>query len=165
MMHKAYIGLGTNLGDREEALDCAINLIEDRGIVVDARSSIYETQPQGMKDQPWFLNMVVRVKTDLSARELLQALLDIEGRMGRKRLVRWGPRVIDLDILLFDREEIHEEDLCVPHPRMTERAFVLVPLLELAPDISLPDGTALEDCLSRSQAASQPVKLFESSRP
>lgn len=162
-MHIAYIGLGSNLGDREENLNLAVALIKKSKIQVEARSSIYETQPQGVEDQPWFLNMVARVKTGLGARELLRILQGIEDQMGRKRVVHWGPRVIDLDVLVFDQQEIHEEDLEIPHPRMTERAFVLVPLLEIAPDVTLPGGKPVKEFLSLLDPKNQGVSLYKAS--
>lgn len=161
MGHIAYISLGSNHGSRKENLYHAIKLMDNTGIIAGARSSIYETEPQGMKDQPWFLNMVVRVQTGLSARELLQVLLKLELQMGRKRLVRWGPRIIDLDILLYDGEVIHQPDLEVPHPRMVERAFVLVPLVEIAPDLILPDGTPVRKYLLRLDGTHQGIKIYE----
>lgn len=160
-MHTVYISLGSNMGNRKENLMRAVSLMAPSGIFVDRQSSIYETQPQGVETQPWFLNMVLRARTSLSARELLRTLQDIEAQMGRKRLVRWGPRVIDLDILLFDQEDICEQDLKIPHPQMTERAFVIVPLLEICPDKRMPDGTPLKSFLSLPQVRSQGIRLYE----
>jgi 2-amino-4-hydroxy-6-hydroxymethyldihydropteridine diphosphokinase len=106
---------------------------------------VWETVPVGGPPQPDYLNAVIRVETDLSARDLLDIARRVEARLGRVRKERWGARTLDLDILLFDREQIDEADLVVPHPRMTQRAFVLLPLLELEPDPVLPDGTRLVD--------------------
>ena len=160
-MHTVYIGLGSNMGNRKENLRREISLICRSGILVEKQSSIYETQPQGVETQPWFLNMVLRAGTLLSARELVHTLQDIEAHMGRKRLLRWGPRVIDLDILLFDQEDIREQDLEIPHPRMTERAFVIVPLLEICLDKRMPDGTPVKSFLSLPQVRSQGIRIYE----
>jgi len=161
MVHVAYIGLGSNLGNRKENLMKAVECLRAHSeIEVEALSSVYETAPVGVKDQPSFLNMVVRIKTALEAGNLLQTLQRIEERMGRRRTKRWGPRVIDLDILLYDRKSIRSSCLQVPHPRILERAFVLIPLLEIDPGISLPDGTLLKDAISRIGTAEQAVSLF-----
>jgi len=162
MVHVAYIGLGSNLGNRKENLMKAVEYLRSHGeIEVEALSSVYETAPVGVKDQPPFLNMAVKIKTVLEARNLLETLKRIEERMGRRRTKRWGPRVIDLDILLFDRKSIRSSCLQVPHPRILERAFVLIPLLEIDPEISLPDGTLLKDAISRIDTAEQAVSLFK----
>lgn len=108
------------------------------GLRVERSSRVYETDPVGGPPQPEYLNAVVEVQTRLSPHDLLAACMDVEQRMGRVRAERWGPRIIDIDVLTYDEEEIDEPDLVVPHPRMLERAFVLVPLLELDPDPSLP---------------------------
>jgi len=166
-MYNAYIGIGSNLGDRAANLLTALDYLEEEGIAVDAVSSIYETAPQGVTDQAWFLNMAVRVKTALAPRDLLVLLQAIEAKMGRVRDRRWGPRIIDLDILLYQRlDEGSPEGFCedspdleVPHPRLKERAFVLIPLLEIDEDISLPDGTLLKDCLPH-VLKHQEVRLF-----
>ncbi|MDN5345185.1 MAG: 2-amino-4-hydroxy-6-hydroxymethyldihydropteridine diphosphokinase [Clostridia bacterium] len=137
----AYLGLGSNLGDREVNLRAAVAILgATAGITVEGLSSWYETTPVGKTDQGLFLNGVVRIKTTLSPRELLQCVLAIEQRLGRVRRERWGPRNIDIDILLYDALTIKEPDLEIPHPRLLERAFVLVPLAEIAPDLILPDG-------------------------
>ncbi|MDQ0273071.1 2-amino-4-hydroxy-6-hydroxymethyldihydropteridine diphosphokinase [Cytobacillus purgationiresistens] len=140
MMNVAYIGLGSNIGNRSENLNEAIkslSLLE--GISVVNYSSIYETDPVGYEDQDQFLNMVIQLETVMSPMQLLETCLQVEKNLGRKRLVRWGPRNIDLDILLYNHENIETEKLIIPHPRMQERAFVLIPLLEIQPDISLPE--------------------------
>ena len=160
MTHTVYLSLGSNVGERAANLTCALELLKKKGIVIEALSSIYETEPQGLSDQPWFLNMVARAKTTLSPKKLLQVLLAVEEQMGRERSVRWGPRIIDLDILLYDNQVIRDRQLQVPHPRMTDRAFVLVPLLEIAPDIALPDGTPLKKYLSVPDIRAQTVNLY-----
>jgi 2-amino-4-hydroxy-6-hydroxymethyldihydropteridine diphosphokinase len=142
---RAYLGLGTNLGDRLANLQRAVDLLGDRGIVVRRSSRVYETDPLGGPAQPDFLNAVIEVETDLSPRELLMACIAIEEVLGREREERWGPRTIDLDVLTYDEEHIDEPDLQVPHPRMHERAFVLVPLLELDADPPLPSGRKVSE--------------------
>lgn len=139
----AYLGLGTNLGDREGHLRAALKELAGLPTMeIAAVSSIYETAPVGLTDQPDFLNLVVSVRTALSPRELMDALLHIENKMGRVRTVRWGPRVIDLDLLLFGESVVEIPGLSVPHPRLRERSFVLLPLAEIAPDLILPGETA-----------------------
>jgi len=138
---RAYIALGSNLGDREETIRAAVaTLADEPGIDVAAVSMLIETEPVGVVDQPRFLNGVAALDTDLSARELLDVLLDVERRFGRQRegTVPQGPRTLDLDILLYGDEEIDEPGLRVPHPRLHEREFVLGPLVELAPSLEVP---------------------------
>jgi 2-amino-4-hydroxy-6-hydroxymethyldihydropteridine diphosphokinase len=113
-------------------------LATEPGLRVERSSRVYETDPVGGPPQPEYLNAVVEVQTTLSPHDLLAACMDVEQRMGRVRGERWGPRIIDVDVLTYDEEEVDEPDLVVPHPRMHERAFVLVPLLELDPDPALP---------------------------
>lgn len=142
----AFLGLGSNLGDRLANLQGAVDALQaEPGLRVAASSRVWETTPVGGPPQPDYLNAVVRLETDLSARDLLDLARRIESRLGRIRKERWGARTIDVDVLLYDDEEIDEPDLVVPHPRMTQRAFVLLPLLELEPDPLLPDGTRLKD--------------------
>lgn len=132
-MNKIYLSLGTNIGDREYNLKLAVKMLyEMDGISVKKVSSIYETAPVGYVDQPSFLNIVVLVESDKSAFEMLEICQTVENDLGRVREIRWGPRIIDLDILLFNQDNIEAENLIVPHARMFERAFVLVPLLEIA---------------------------------
>lgn len=136
----AYLGLGSNLGDRLTALQRAVDLLgEQRGIRVVRTSRVFETEPVG-PPQPDYLNAVAEVRTALAPLELLDACRSVEDRLGRVRRVRWGPRTIDVDVLGYDRLVVDEPDLSVPHPRMHERGFVLVPLLELDPDPLLPGG-------------------------
>lgn len=135
----AYIGLGSNLGDRNKNLDDAVRLLSGMpGIEAVQVSSYYETEPVGYEEQGLFLNAAARIETSLSAQELLYACQDIETRLGRVRTVRWGPRTIDLDILLFGSSIIDTPELEIPHPLMHERAFVLKPLCELDPDVIHP---------------------------
>ena len=139
-MNKAYIGLGTNIGDREANLKDALNELKALPeIQIVSISSIYETDPVGYLDQGKFLNMVICINTTLSAQSLLTACMEIEQKLGRKREIRWGPRTIDLDILLYNQENIVTKNLIVPHPRMLERAFVVIPHVEIDKDIVLPN--------------------------
>lgn len=139
MNNNAYISLGSNIGERSENLKGAIEKLEGHPeIKVVNHSSVYETDPVGYENQDQFLNMAIEVKTNLKPYELLEVCLEIEKELGRKRDIRWGPRTIDLDILLYNQENIKSEKLTVPHPRMHERAFVIIPLLEIHPNIKLP---------------------------
>jgi 2-amino-4-hydroxy-6-hydroxymethyldihydropteridine diphosphokinase len=135
-----YIGLGSNLGDRIENLRGARERIETSGIRIRRNSSLYETEPRGLVEQPWFLNQVIETETTLFPRQLLARLLRIEREMGRIRTAPDGPRTINLDILLFGNAVVHAAGLEIPHPRMAERRFVLEPLAELAPGLRPPRG-------------------------
>lgn len=158
MRHTAYIGLGSNMGDRKQNLFHALKCMKQQGIVVEALSSVYETEPQGLADQSWFFNMAARIGTTESPGELLKTLQAVEKQMGRVRSVRWGPRIIDIDILLYDNQTVREPDLEIPHPRLTDRAFVLIPLLEMGRDLALPDGTFLREYLTN-KVKKQKVRL------
>ena len=129
-----HIGIGSNLGDREEHCRKALRLFSERGIHIRRRSSMYETEPWGEKDQPRFINMAIEGETGLGPAGLLEVLKIIEDEVGRVETFRWGPRVIDLDILLYDDLVMETPELKIPHPRMHEREFVLRPLAEIAPD-------------------------------
>ncbi|MBO9598562.1 MAG: 2-amino-4-hydroxy-6-hydroxymethyldihydropteridine diphosphokinase [Cohnella sp.] len=134
-MQEAYVALGANLGDRESSLREALSkLVSEPGIELLAISRVYETAPVGYKDQPSFLNLVVRVGTRRTPLELLRRLLEIEQEMGRVRDIRFGPRIIDLDLLLVGETKMDTPELTLPHPRMGERAFVLVPLRDVWPE-------------------------------
>ena len=137
---KAYIALGSNIEPTVNYLTKARDMLDnsDEIKIVDA-SQLYLTEPVGYTDQAPFLNQVVAVETVLSAPALLQAIQTIEQQLGRKRDIRWGPRTIDLDILLYGEARVVTDDLIIPHPRMTERAFVLVPLSDIATDINIPE--------------------------
>jgi 2-amino-4-hydroxy-6-hydroxymethyldihydropteridine diphosphokinase len=140
----AFLGLGSNLGDRLGNLQAAADALDQEpGIRVVASSRVWETAPVGGPPQPDYLNAVLRVETDGTARELLHAAHRVEAALGRVRAERWGARTIDVDVLLFGQERIDEPDLVVPHPRLTRRAFVVVPLLELDADPPMPDGGSL----------------------
>ena len=148
-MPRAYVGLGANLGEREAALKAAVAALDaTEGIEVVAVSSFRETDPVGYLDQPRFLNGAVAVDTTLAPRELLDALLEVERSLGRTREgQRFGPRTIDLDLLLYADESVDEPGLTVPHPRLHERAFALEPLAELDPDLVVPGHGPLETLL------------------
>jgi 2-amino-4-hydroxy-6-hydroxymethyldihydropteridine diphosphokinase len=151
-MTRAYVGLGSNLGDREATLGAAVDeLAATRGIEVVAVSTLVDTEPVGYLDQPRFLNGVVVLDTDLPARALLGVLLGLEARFGRDRAAApaQGPRTLDLDLLLYGDAEIDEEGLRVPHPRLHERAFVLGPLQEVAPGLEVPGMGSVEAILAR----------------
>jgi 2-amino-4-hydroxy-6-hydroxymethyldihydropteridine diphosphokinase len=132
--------MGSNLGDRLQNLRRAVQLLDDRGVRLLRSSRVYETDPVGGPPQPDYLNAVIEVEAGGTARDLLEACRETERALGRVREERWGPREIDLDVLTFGTELIDEPDLQVPHPRMHERGFVLIPLLELEADPQLPGG-------------------------
>lgn len=146
---RGYIGLGSNEGDRAEALRAARRALERRGIAVTGASSVYETAPQGeVPEQPDFLNACLAVDTELEPEELLDACKEVERELGRvPGGQRHGPRPIDVDLLLLGNREHRSERLVLPHPEVARRRFVLEPLLELDPTLSLPDGTALAPLL------------------
>ncbi|MFC3419237.1 2-amino-4-hydroxy-6-hydroxymethyldihydropteridine diphosphokinase [Salinicoccus hispanicus] len=134
-MAVVYLGLGSNLGDRRENLESAIHRLEDHeSIEVVRRSSILETAPYGKTDQPDFMNMCIMIETRVSPLDLLEIVLSVEHDMGRVRKEVWGPRTIDIDILLYEDLELSLDDLCIPHAEMHNRAFVLEPLSEIAGD-------------------------------
>jgi len=137
-LKSAYLSLGSNLGAREENLRRALESMESYGVHVIRRSSVYETEPQELRSQPWFLNMAVEVETRLFPMQLLHALQGIEKELGRKRAAAKGPRTIDIDILLFGGFVITTAALEIPHPRFPQRRFVLQPLSEIAPDLRHP---------------------------
>jgi 2-amino-4-hydroxy-6-hydroxymethyldihydropteridine diphosphokinase len=136
-LKRAFLSLGSNLGDRRATLVAAVAAMED----VVAVSPVYETDPVGGPEQGPYLNIVVELATERSARDLLKAALALEVEAGRERRVRWGPRTLDIDVLWVEGESVDEPDLRVPHPRMHERGFVMVPLADLAPDLA-PGWTA-----------------------
>jgi 2-amino-4-hydroxy-6-hydroxymethyldihydropteridine diphosphokinase len=144
----AYVGLGSNLGDREASIRRAAELIGASRL-----STILETEPWGLEGQPLFLNAVAELETDLSPRRLLDHLLDVERRLGRERVgPQWGPRTIDLDLLLYGDETVDEPGLSVPHPFLAERRFVLEPLAELAPSLKIPGNGTVRDALAALQS-------------
>ncbi len=164
MAVRAAIGLGSNVGDRRETLLAAGRTIAERVGDVVASSALYETAPVGGPEQGPYLNGVVVVDTELAPRELLDRLLAIEHDHGRKRRERWGPRTLDLDLLLYGDQMIDLPGLTVPHPRMVERRFVLEPLIDAWPAAALPDGTRLDAYLPR-VADQQVARLDGQSSP
>ncbi|CUB24031.1 2-amino-4-hydroxy-6-hydroxymethyldihydropteridinepyrophosphokinase [Bacillus safensis] len=146
MNNTAYIALGSNIGKKETYLKEAVKKLQEHPEVqVALISSIYETTPVGYENQDDFLNMAVKITTSLRPEELLSLTQKIEQELGRTREVRWGPRTADLDILLYNRENIETEQLVVPHPRMYERLFVLVPMSEICPEIGEVQINAVTD--------------------
>jgi len=155
-----YLSLGSNVGDRAKNLQNAIAALADAGVEVVRVSSIYETEPVDLREQPWFLNCVVEAQTNLPPLGLLEALRAIEARLGSKKLVPKGPRVIDVDILLYGAETIDTPELQVPHPRMHLRRFVLTPLAEIAPQSRHPvSGLTAAEMLASTEDKSQVRKL------
>jgi len=137
-MSTVFLGIGSNLGERVDNCKRAIELLKEEGLIIQKESSIYETEPWGVKEQPIFMNMVIEAETVMEPFDLLRVLKNIENKMGRKETFHWGPRVIDLDILLYDNVVINNEKLNIPHKNMHERYFVLKPLSEIAGDIRHP---------------------------
>ncbi len=147
-MTRAYVGLGANLGPREVTLLRAVDLLAAvEGVEVVAVSQLRETEPVGVVDQPVFLNGAVALDTTLTARGLLDSLLAVERELGRVREERWGPRTVDLDLLVFGDEVVDEPGLRVPHPRLGERRFALEPLVELDPELVVPGLGRVSDAL------------------
>ncbi len=138
MRRTIYLGLGSNLGDRAANLEQAMAGLAGAGIEILKRSSLYATEPLGFGTQNWFLNCVVEAATELMPRQLLHSTQQVERDMGRRRLVRGGPRTVDIDILLYAANAVRMADLEIPHPRIAERRFVLVPLREIAPGLRHP---------------------------
>lgn len=139
-----FLGLGSNIDDRLDRLQEAVDALDQHPkIRVDAVSSVYETEPVGGPEQGPYLNLVVRAATLLSPRALLRVTQDVEQRLGRVRTQRWGPRTIDVDILLYGNRTVRRRELAIPHPRLTQRPFALVPLMEVAPRMTLPDGRSI----------------------
>ena len=152
-MTTSYIGIGSNVGDRPEFCRKAVKGLDTSdGIRVTRVSSLYETVPVGGPPQRSFINVVAKIETALDPRALLEACKTIEHRMGREPSdIRWGPRVVDLDILLYGSEKVSEPDLEIPHARLKERRFALIPLLEIDPDLTDPWETRLDDALDEAE--------------
>lgn len=145
-MSRAFIGLGSNIGNTEETIKQALRILDSHpNLKVVVVSSLYLTEPVGYENQPWFSNCVAEVETELNPDRLLDVLQEIENDLGRTRTIRWGPRTLDLDILLYDKVNVFNERLMIPHPRMKERAFVMVPLVEIAAAAEFPDGRTVAD--------------------
>lgn len=163
MQQVSYLALGSNQGKREEHLADALQKIgKDSKISIITSSSIYETDPVGVTDQPSFLNMVVKVQTSLAPIELLKFTRKIEQSGGREEKGTWGPRTIDVDILLYNNENINLESLQIPHPRMLERGFVLIPLKELEPDLRLTDSRSIDNYINQ-LTDKEGVRIWKSS--
>ncbi len=158
----SYIGVGSNVGDRVGFCRQAVTALgEASGVEIDAVSGLYETSPIGGPPQRSFVNLVVRVNTDLEARALLELCQRIEHALGREPSdIRWGPRVVDLDILLFGDEKLNEPDLEIPHPRIAQRRFVLVPLLEIDKDAADPWGYRYADLLPEAEGEVELLEAF-----
>lgn len=153
---RAFVGLGSNLGDRLEHLKTAVEILKAKGVAVMEASSVYETDPVG-PPQPDFLNAAVAVQTDLPPAELVAVLKQVEAEIGRQQTEKWGPRVVDLDLLLYGKDTVAEPNLTVPHPELTNRAFALVPILEIDDDVELPSGEPLSAFCEKDPAG---IRLF-----
>jgi 2-amino-4-hydroxy-6-hydroxymethyldihydropteridine diphosphokinase len=160
--HTAYLSLGSNLGDRAANIARALAQLDAAGVRVVRRSSLYKTEPVEFTAQGWFLNLAVEVETALMPRQLIHAIRRIEQEMGRRRIVRAGPRVLDIDILLYGASIVRAAELEIPHPRMAERRFVLVPMAELAPGLRHPVlRLAMIELLASTQDRSQVLRWKE----
>ena len=144
-MNRVYLGLGSNIGDSKSNIESAL-LSLDKKVNIINKSSYYQTEPVGYKDQAWFLNMVIEGETNLNPRELLSFTQSIEKDMKRVKTIVNGPRIIDIDILIYDDLKIESEDLIIPHPRMQERAFVMVTIFEIAPELVI-NNIAVKDII------------------
>ena len=144
-MNRVYLGLGSNIGDSKSNIESAL-LSLDKKVNIINKSSYYQTEPVGYKDQAWFLNMVIEGETNLNPRELLSFTQSIEKDMKRVKTIVNGPRIIDIDILIYDDLKIESEDLIIPHPRMQERAFVMVSIFEIAPELVI-NNIAVKDII------------------
>ena len=152
-----WLGLGSNLGDRAAQLAAALASLARAGVRVEAVSPVYETAPRDLLDQPAFLNAAARVATDLAPPDLLRLVKRTERDLGRTAGPRYGPRAVDCDLLLWDGGAFRDADLTIPHPRLGERRFALLPLLDLDPDLALPDGRRLADIAGAIDPAEQPA--------
>lgn len=161
--YPVFLGLGSNLGDRMGHLSHAVTLLENGGFEVTQISAAYETPPWGLEEQPAFLNQVVEGKFGKTPFDLLELAMSVEVACGRERLLHWGPRVLDIDILAFDQLEIHSQRLTVPHPYLSQRAFVLLPWAQIAPGYQPAgyDNTILEMLQELPEKDKQDISLFE----
>ncbi len=158
--HRIYLSLGSNLGDREANLRAAIAALPDAGLQVARVSSLYKTEPVDFTDQPWFLNLVVEGETDLAPHDLLRKLRSLEKKLGGEKEFPKGPRQLDIDILLYDGQTVATPDLQIPHPRMTQRRFVLVPLAELVPNLRHPGWAGTVENLLHSTSDRSKIRKF-----
>src|SRR5690554_3167182 len=159
-MARVYLSLGSNLGDKVNYLKQAVeHLQKHEKIIITKTSSLYETSPVDYENQDNFINQVIEIETTLSPYELLAYCQEIENNLGRKRIIRFGPRTIDLDILLYNDLQLNEEDLIIPHPRMTNRAFVLIPLFEINKNIFIND-VAISDLVERIKEKNDYIKKY-----
>jgi 2-amino-4-hydroxy-6-hydroxymethyldihydropteridine diphosphokinase len=160
--HTVYLSLGSNLGDRRAQMEDALARLETERVRIVKRSSLYETEPVEVTDQPWFLNCAVEAQTELAPRDLLDAIDRIEQQLGRERAIARGPRTIDIDVLLYDAITLHTPQLEIPHPRMAQRRFVLMPLAEIAPSLMHPTSQrTIADLLAACDDRSE-VRLWQS---
>lgn len=158
----SYVGIGSNAGDRQGFVRRAVETLRaSDGVRVDEVSSLYETTPIGGPPQRSYINLAVRLETSLTPRELLELCQSIEAKMGREPSpVRWGPRVIDLDILTYDDEKVSEPDLEIPHPRFRKRLFALLPVLQIEPEAADPWGTPYKDSLAEAEGEAEASESF-----
>jgi 2-amino-4-hydroxy-6-hydroxymethyldihydropteridine diphosphokinase len=147
--HTVFLGLGSNIGDRAGNLKKAVKAIKEHGLKVERVSSVYESKPVDYLDQPDFYNAVMEIKTSMGPHDLLEIIQTIELDMGRKRPLLKGPRIIDIDILMFDDLTVNEGDLTIPHPYMKDRMFVMLPIVEIRKNARFPDGESIRRVLSR----------------
>ncbi|MBM3240031.1 2-amino-4-hydroxy-6-hydroxymethyldihydropteridine diphosphokinase [Candidatus Poribacteria bacterium] len=160
-MSLAYVSFGSNLGNKLQNINRGLQLVSrNPSITITKKSSLYETEPVGYENQGWFLNGVIEIETNVSPHKLLSLLKKVERIMGRKRRIRWGPREIDFDILLYNQRCIDTPGLIIPHPRMHERGFVLAPLVEIAPQVIHPILKKSAQQLLAELADSKSVKVF-----
>lgn len=160
-MNKSYLGLGTNMGDRLNYISEALKILNSNpNINITKKSKLYETKAWGYKDQADFLNMCVEIKTSLNPNELLKACQGVEIDLNRERIIRWGPRTIDVDILFFNDIIVQEENLEIPHPRIKERAFVLIPLIDLNDKLKIDNISINEYLKSLTTEEREEVKEF-----
>jgi 2-amino-4-hydroxy-6-hydroxymethyldihydropteridine diphosphokinase len=163
-MKTVYIGLGSNVGDRAATIERGMDALNDAGVRIVKKSSLYETEPVDAPPQQWFLNAVVEAQTELMPQQLLRAIGKIEKAFGRQRIVQRGPRTLDLDILLYGSSVVHARELEVPHPRLPLRQFVLVPLVEIAPALRHPSlDRSMTELLAATADTSQ-VRRWRSPR-
>ena len=160
-MNKSYLGLGTNIGDRLNYLNQALNILNSHSnIKISKKSKLYETKAWGYTEQADFLNMCVEIETDLNPKDLLHVCQDVEKKLNRERKIRWGPRTIDVDILFFNDIILQEENLEIPHPRIKERAFVLIPLIDLNDKLKIDNVSINEYLKSLTTEEREEVKEF-----